>query len=328
MWACYEISWPKLVAVATCSATWVFAYAARYDFLILAIRLPDSSAIQGSLPLYLFTSYFVRPAVVISFFVALMKLRDDSVATWQSRVLVGYLFALALATNFPTSQARFYVFAVLVCGLMVLLPRIAVRAQAVNALLILSMVGSSVFHLFRAGRVAYDWRERFDFLYLHEGHFSSFSNFTHLVDYVHQHGIRWGEQLLGSVLFWMPRALWPDKPIGTAELIVREYLQWQHGLVFSNIAMPALGEFFIDFHIPGVVLGAAALATLSANIDRVYRVHSATPRLALPSILIASFLTGLWLFINRGDFQSAFAYSTGISVAILAVVHLTSRRRV
>ncbi|WP_216099691.1 hypothetical protein, partial [Curtobacterium sp. MMLR14_002] len=47
------------------------------------------------------------------------------------------------------------------------------------------------------------------------GDFDSFNQINNTVYFVASKGITWGDQLLGVVFFWVPRALWPDKAIDT-----------------------------------------------------------------------------------------------------------------
>jgi len=322
-----EIAWFNLIIISTALSIWIVAYAARYSYFILILRLPDPSLIDGSLAAYLLTNLFARPGVVVAFLLAVLKIKHMKTRTWRDWMATGYVFLLFCVTNFPTSQARFYVLAVAICFLMAILPRVSRNGLFTNVFLLTAMIGSSVFNLFRGIRQDYDILERINFSYLHEGHFASFSNFGHVVNFVQEHGIRWGQQLLGSLFFWVPRGVWQDKPTGTAEFIVKEYLEWEQGLTFTNISMPAIAEFFIDFHIVGVVGGAAVFAVISANIDRWSLVIDHSGSLNLRSVILTSYVTGLWLFINRGDFQSAVAYTVGISLAVLFVVTVASRAR-
>ena len=118
--------------------------------------------------------------------------------------------------------------------------------------------------------------------------------------------ITYGNQLLGALLFWVPRSIWPSKPIGSGF-----YVAEQTNLSFNNISMPFWGEGYINFGYFGVALFAIALAVFIARIDSKFWNITVKQERNLDTILYY-LLLGLLMFVLRGDMMSGTAYTCGI----------------
>ena len=94
------------------------------------------------------------------------------------------------------------------------------------------------------------------------GDYDSFAQIVNAVTYVLDNGIEFGRQLSGALLVWVPRAVWPDKPISTSTL-VSEYM----GYPFTNVSSPVWAELLIDFGVLGVVVGFFAAGMLLGRFD-------------------------------------------------------------
>src|SRR5690606_11114873 len=65
--------------------------------------------------------------------------------------------------------------------------------------------------------------------FIKSGEFDSFQNF---MTALHMNTVTYGEQLLAVVFFFVPRSIWPDKPIGSGAQIAKDA-----NLSWSNISM-------------------------------------------------------------------------------------------
>jgi hypothetical protein len=72
--------------------------------------------------------------------------------------------------------------------------------------------------------------------------------------YVHEHGYTYGRQLLGAVAFFVPREIWPTKPIATGSILA-DYVH----LGQNNVSSPLWVETYID---GGYLLVATGFVTL------------------------------------------------------------------
>ncbi len=116
--------------------------------------------------------------------------------------------------------------------------------------------------------------------------------------------ITYGTQLIGVLLFFVPRAIWPEKPIGSGH-----YVADIQG-AFSNVSMPFWGEGFINFGYIGIILFTIFLALFTSYSDKKYwlstRLKKTNANQGYYLILVGSLI-----FILRGDLLSSIAYTTG-----------------
>lgn len=82
------------------------------------------------------------------------------------------------------------------------------------------------------------------------------------LSYVDTKGITNGRQLLGAFLFWVPRSIWPTKPVGSGSTV----LAYQ-GSDFTNVSSPIIAEGYINFGVFGVMLFALIYAVVCCKVD-------------------------------------------------------------
>jgi len=152
------------------------------------------------------------------------------------------------------------------------------------------------------------WDGTFDFGYsldyLNTMNFDASQEFMIIIK---KNVITMGGQLLGAIFFFIPRSIWPDKPIGSGAFVAEK-----EG-VFSNISMPYFGEGYINFGYVGVVVFSFFLAYLCSRLDKDYWRKSKVYNRFKPYYLL--FLSSI-LFIMRGDLMSSIAYTTGTAISI------------
>ena len=71
-----------------------------------------------------------------------------------------------------------------------------------------------------------------------------------------------GQQALGVVLFWVPRSLWPGKPIDSGILLAN-----YRGYNFTNLSAPLWSEFLLNGGILVLVVGFVAVGWLLRALD-------------------------------------------------------------
>ncbi|MFM0325511.1 hypothetical protein [Caballeronia glebae] len=159
-----------------------------------------------------------------------------------------------------------------------------------------------------------------------EEHFASttydaWANTETIVEMVSREGINAGRQLAGSLLFFVPHTVWPDKPLATA-ILVGEYLQRNYSMWFLNLSAPLPAEGYFDFSWPGVLAYGFLLGYFSRRVDVL--VESQVPlRRAL-----GCYLSFYMVFVLRGSLMVAVAYVVPVLVTFqLVSLLLTSRER-
>jgi hypothetical protein len=137
--------------------------------------------------------------------------------------------------------------------------------------------------------------------------YDSWANIYTAVEYVQVHGIQWGHQLLGSMLFFVPSAVWTTKPLATG-IFLANYLINNYAMWFTNLSAPIVAEGYLDFGYVGVVAYAGVIAfvvtvlnTLAARRDK----WSAFPMAVYLSIFLMLPMRGS-LMISMGFACAAF----------------------
>lgn len=157
----------------------------------------------------------------------------------------------------------------------------------------------------------------FDFNMFLQGHFDSYQNFALIVS---ENIVTWGRQLLGVIFFWIPRSVWPNKPIGSGH-----FLAEKQRLSYSNISCNYFAEGYINFGFLGVLIFIIALSYVTAKLDKMHwtiSVHSNNNYFNV----IYYVLIGMLFFVLRGDLLSSFAYTIGFLVSIWLVHKIVSLR--
>lgn len=227
----------------------------------------------------------------------------------RNRLITFFLFILFIASNPATGMSRSLASALYTAVMLAYFPFLLSRRYFMTLFYLFGIFFIfPILNLFRyvgADGVRFEWNLDF----LRAGHFDSFQSVSRVLDM----DLTYGYQLLGSLLFFIPRSFWPDKPIGSGALSASESF-----LTLSNISMNFIGEGYINFGFFGSFLFILSLSFVCARIDKKYWVFR---ELMSPEQRITYlFAFGMIFFVLRGDFLSGFAYTAGLWVAIRMVV--------
>lgn len=146
------------------------------------------------------------------------------------------------------------------------------------------------------------------FAQLTELHFDAYSNIIATINYCQTYGVSYGYQMLGVLLFFVPRSIWVSKPISSGEAL-GDYIAVNHTLSMSNISNPIMSEFYINFGLIGVIGGALLMAFFVNRLE----VKRVTSRYTY------SIIAGYLFMIYRGDLMSAFAYCSGTYLVMVYI---------
>ncbi|MCE7081309.1 O-antigen polysaccharide polymerase Wzy family protein [Streptomyces sp. ST2-7A] len=132
-------------------------------------------------------------------------------------------------------------------------------------------------------------------------------------------GHTYGKQLSGSLLFFVPRSLWSDKPVDTGVRVG----EWM-GTTNTNLSAPLWAELWLDFGPLGMSLGFLALGYAAARTDRRYvqrTVDDPSPG-NIPAIVVPV-IAGYSFILLRGPLLQA----TGrIAIAAFCLALVTTFR--
>lgn len=138
--------------------------------------------------------------------------------------------------------------------------------------------------------------------------FDAYTMLIYTIKYTSNFGYSFGRQLLGTLLFFIPRAAWPSKPIGSGSMIVDTLFIPING----NVSCPFIAEYFINFGILGVVIISLLLGCLLNTIDKVYwekKKYNGFLQLFYP------FLSLITIFCCRGDMMSSTSFLIGTFIS-------------
>lgn len=224
---------------------------------------------------------------------------------WTATILIGFAVIILLGRlKTPLGKLKlstFFVFCIVI-GLLVILPLIN--------------VGRSYISVKEAG-------ESMEFInpvsVLRLGDFDAYANFIHTIHYTEESGIMWGKQLMGSLLFFIPRSIWPGKPVGSGNIIAA-YFDFPN----LNIATPLPAEAIINFGIIGIpifalIFGRILKITDNCFTQRLRRLDNNPNSLEYIEV-IYPFWLGFVFFISRGGLMSSFAYTVGFTLAGLPLI--------
>jgi len=150
--------------------------------------------------------------------------------------------------------------------------------------------------------------------------YDSWANIYTAVEIVKVHGMQWGHQLLGSLLFFVPSSLWSSKPLATgiflADYLIRNYSMW-----FTNLSAPLVAEGYLDFGPGGVLAYAAAMAWLVVLLNRI--AERGANWIALP---VAIYTSVFLMIVLRGSLMIALGFAAAALLSFLFAYALLSVR--
>jgi len=168
---------------------------------------------------------------------------------------------------------------------------------------------------FRVSTSATASRDGFFGEYKGNADYDAFWQIANAWSYHHEGLVVFGRQLLGSLFFWVPRAVWADKPTDTGILLAQF-----RGYSFTNLSAPLWAEFIVNggliFLVGGFLIVGAALRVLDRRI--------ASPSATAGPWLVASAVFPVYMTILlRGSLLQA---TGSILVALVCLVAVSSAR--
>lgn len=222
------------------------------------------------------------------------------------------LFAALLICFFPTSLPRYKTVTIYGTVFLVLFPKLR-KGSKFFWLFILAMffmfpLMNSFRHIVSMESFQSVFENGFMSVYI-EADYDAYRMLSSAIKYVSRSGIKWGFQLLGVFLFFVPSAIWRGKPGGSGAMLIRSEFGND---VASNVSCPFIGEGYLNFGLTGVIFFAIFLGAAICKMDLGYwRINKDKEYIAFSPYLFMMFMV---LFVLRGDLLSGFAYVCGFAV--------------
>lgn len=211
------------------------------------------------------------------------------------------LFFLMLLTCFPTALSRGMLAIVYIPIMVLFVPGLDLKKYYISTYCFLILLIYPLFNMFRDVK-----QKGLELKYglFNSGHFDAFHNFTLLLK---ERIMTNGEQLITSVLFFVPKTYWLDKSPGTGVLLA-EKLNFKH----TNIAMPLVGEGYANFGYLGIVVFIFFIVSINVYLENNSLKNNWI------RIYFYIFL-GFEFYLLRGDLWSSMKIVSSFSLAILIV---------
>ncbi|MBI1399410.1 oligosaccharide repeat unit polymerase [Hyphomonas sp.] len=293
-----------LLILSSTAAVAILAYN-NFNYMSVLFRGGELTTRQElSGPGWLIFQYFVYPTPAIC---AVIHFLSRSRKSFVTLILV----LNVLLFNPPTGMARFQAAALYIALFAAAFPLIRTQRHVLSGTITFGLLFVfpllDRFRRYSGGAMDAGWNSDF----LTQGHFDGFQNFATVLAYQMQSG---GRQLLGALLFFVPREIWEDKPVGSGAMLATEL-----GFPNSNIAMNLFAEGYLNFGIGGVIGFLAILGLVCAYLDREFRVVEQRARGAMSCFYLFSF--GLVFFVLRGDLLNGLAFCFGTLSATFLVFY-------
>lgn len=154
--------------------------------------------------------------------------------------------------------------------------------------------------------------------YYVSGNFDAYQMIIATIKVVEARGYTWGQQLLGTFLFFVPRSMWQNKPVSTGTYIANEL-----GLSFGNISCPINMEFYIDFGVFGYIFIAFLLGYIVSVIDNSYWKAETVKKVSILTIGYP-FMVPFFLFMCRGSLMSTYSNFCAYIAMLISICKLSN----
>lgn len=255
---------------------------------------------------------FLRPICMIIFL-------SSSIIGTKHKWVKWSLFFLALLVCSPTGMPRFETAALYIPLLLWFFPvfrrkNIFIITFIAGLLIIFPFLNN--FRHFSSIKSINDIG--FNFSQFEDLHFDAYFMFAQVLK---MRMITDGQQLLGVLFFWVPRIIWPDKPIGSGQMIAEK----TH-MSYTNLSMPYFAEGYINFGYIGIIIFVIIIVYFVLYWDRLFWRNIRFQKSNINQ-LIYFLLIGLFLFTLRGDLLSGFSYTCGITASFYSIRWICSNKK-
>lgn len=269
----------------------------------LIFRGNRSNTVSDSSAINLLTYHVFRNTILFTLVLLIINKKEGK-GLKALTYLVGFLFLLACA---PTGLSRYMAGAFYVGVLIILIG----KERCNTWISIMFFLGlTAVFPLLNIFRYSTGMYSYSEFIELSRrvfsntyqtGNYDTHNMIISGMHYVREFGHSHGRQVLGALLFFVPRSVWRTKPIGTGAEVISSLNQFG----FLNVSMPLVGESYINFGIIGVVIIGIAIGCATFRLDESYWKCS---NIYDCIYVLYPFNVFYFFFLQRGDLMSAGAY--------------------
>ncbi len=307
-----NLTWVKGIMFLILALVILRSYISNAGFTNILSRGTNSSIEASSTTQWLLKEIITRSLLLYFLLFSILNFRLKK--SLGSKIILVTSLLINLVGNFPTALARYmaasfyisiflyfksrwknkHIFSLLfIAGLTILYPLLGAFRDIKFS---------------QSANILKDFSKKFLFQAAVSGDFDAYSMFVNTIKYVHDFGVTFGLQLLGAIFFFVPRSIWPSKPVGSGALIAAK-----NGWLFTNVSCPLIGESYINFGLIGIIIFAIIYGIITSTLDNIYWSLNKVNLYNYWS-LVYPVLLGMFFFHLRGDMLSSTAYTVGILV--------------
>lgn len=154
-----------------------------------------------------------------------------------------------------------------------------------------------------------------------KGDYDAFQQLLNAVVFVDEEGMQYGRQIFGALFVWIPRRIWPSKPIASGSTVAE-----QMGYDYTNLSMPLWGEAYLDGGALFVVVVMALYGYMVAMLESSYLRRPHGQRAVLR--VFVPVLAAYQILLLRGALMSALRDLVVMVFLIVLVTRSTGQREV
>ena len=220
--------------------------------------------------------------------------------------------------NFPTSTTRFWMGAIYI-GIVLkcyVERRISTRKRIYDIILLLTFtIIFPISYSFKFHSIDYFFDNGIKLEDLSSSYntvdYDAYSIFARSYKHVDENGPVFGKQLIGTILFFVPRSIWKSKPFATGAFIAEA-----QGQKFTNISCPLLAEGMVNFGLIGSVVFEVIFTIICKKLDDSYWSLQTSNRYLK---YLYPYLVGLLLFYLRGALHHAVVYTFCFCIPLIFI---------
>jgi len=258
-----------------------------------------------------FVTYFARPLflnLILIMLLSTVQHRRVSYATMFVLWLAAVIFVSPI--GIPRSLAGALYIPMM---MMVFIPKYFSKYSVLCVIVFAVLFAAPVADVFRTiNHQDVDLGSNFSLDYVFSGHFDAFHNFSQVIelDYASE-----GWQVIGILLFWVPRAFWEGKPQGTSF----DFADFA-GFAAHNVSFPLPAEFYVDYGIGGIIVGMFVVGLIYRRLDNFLSQKKEPGSVASYVFAISHLeLSIMGLYLIRGSVLSSFAYTVGLGSTLVVI---------
>ena len=153
------------------------------------------------------------------------------------------------------------------------------------------------------------------------GDYDAYTMINQTIIFVKENDITYGKQLIGAMLFFIPRKIWLNKPLGSGYTILDTL-----GHSFKNVSCPLIAEGYINFGVFGVIIFSMFFSICSCKLDLNYwkMIENGKEKVNYNLLsIIYPFLIPSYYILQRGDLMSITSLTMALIISFVIMYKIS-----